>query len=43
MDRHKLPEAEAFAFIQQTAMRQRAKMRNVAQQIIDGELVPPTA
>ena len=41
MDRHKLPEGEAFSFIQQTAMRQRAKMRVVAQQIIDGQLVPP--
>ncbi len=40
MDRHGLPESEAFSFIQQTAMRQRAKMRKVAEQILDGSLHP---
>ncbi|HEX2192626.1 MAG TPA: response regulator [Acidimicrobiales bacterium] len=40
MDRHGLPESEAFSFIQQTAMRQRAKMRKVAEQIIDGSIAP---
>jgi AmiR/NasT family two-component response regulator len=40
MDRHGLPENEAFSFIQQTAMRQRAKMRKVAEQILDGSLQP---
>jgi two-component system, response regulator PdtaR len=38
MDRNDLPEHEAFAFIQQTAMQNRARMRDVAQQIVDGTL-----
>ena len=41
MDRYALPESEAFSFIQQTAMRQRAKMRKVAEQILDGTITPP--
>ncbi|MGA2303306.1 MAG: response regulator [Acidimicrobiales bacterium] len=40
MDRNDLPENEAFAFIQQTAMQNRARMRDVAQQIVDGTLSP---
>jgi response regulator NasT len=40
MDRNDLPENEAFAFIQQTAMQNRARMRDVAQQIVDGTLAP---
>jgi len=40
MDTHKLSEADAFSFIQQSAMRQRAKMRVVAEQVLDGSLVP---
>ena len=40
MDRHKLSESDAFTFIQQTAMRQRAKMRKVAEQVIDGTIHP---
>ena len=40
MDRHKLSESDAFTFIQQTAMRQRAKMRKVAEQVIDGTITP---
>jgi response regulator NasT len=40
MDRNDLPEEEAFAFIQQTAMQNRARMRDVAQQIVDGTLTP---
>jgi len=40
MDTHKLSESEAFSFIQQSAMRQRAKMRLVAEQVLDGSLVP---
>jgi two-component system, response regulator PdtaR len=40
MDRHGFPESEAFSFIQQTAMRQRAKMRKVAEQILDGSIEP---
>ena len=40
MDGHDLPEEEAFSFIQQTAMRNRTRMRDVAQQIVDGSLTP---
>jgi response regulator NasT len=40
MDRNDLPEEEAFSFIQQTAMRNRTRMRDVAQQIVDGLLTP---
>ncbi len=40
MDTHRLSENDAFAFIQQSAMRQRAKMRVVAEQVLDGSLVP---
>jgi AmiR/NasT family two-component response regulator len=40
MDRDDLPESEAFSFIQRTAMQTRAKMRDVAQQVVDGTLTP---
>ena len=40
MDRDKMSEADAFSFIQQTAMRQRAKMRKVAEQVLDGTIQP---
>jgi len=40
MDRNDLAENDAFAFIQQTAMQNRARMRDVAQQIVDGTLIP---
>jgi AmiR/NasT family two-component response regulator len=40
MDTHKLSESDAFSFIQQSAMRQRAKMRVVAEQVLDGSLSP---
>jgi two-component system, response regulator PdtaR len=40
MDRNDLHENEAFSFIQQTAMQTRARMRDVAQQIVDGLLTP---
>jgi response regulator NasT len=40
MDNHGLGEAEAFSFIQQTAMSRRVKMRDVAQEILDGKLSP---
>ena len=36
----KMTEADAFSFIQRTAMRTRARMREVAQQVIDGTLSP---
>ncbi len=40
MDRHGLPEAHAFRFIQTTAMGNRTSMRAVAEQILAGELAP---
>jgi response regulator NasT len=40
MDRNDLQEEEAFSFIQQTAMQNRTRMRDVAQQIVDGTLTP---
>jgi two-component system, response regulator PdtaR len=40
MDRDDLPESEAFSFIQRTAMQTRAKMRDVAQKVVDGTLTP---
>jgi AmiR/NasT family two-component response regulator len=40
MDEHGLAEAEAFSFIQKTAMTRRAPMREIAQEILDGKLAP---
>jgi response regulator NasT len=40
IDRNDLAENDAFAFIQQTAMQNRLRMRDVAQQIVDGTLTP---
>jgi len=40
MDRHGLSEPDAFAFVQRTAMATRARMRDVAQRVVDGDLVP---
>jgi two-component system, response regulator PdtaR len=40
MDDHGMAEAEAFSFIQQTAMSTRTRMRDVAQEVIDGKLAP---
>jgi AmiR/NasT family two-component response regulator len=40
MDSHGLPEADAFAFIQRTAMGRRMRMRQVAQEVLDGSLTP---
>ena len=40
MDRFDKREADAFSFIQKTAMRERVTMRVIAQRIIDGELAP---
>ena len=39
-DRYGMSENDAFTFIQRTAMRMRAKMRTVAEQILDGRLTP---
>jgi AmiR/NasT family two-component response regulator len=41
MDDFGLKEAQAFDFIQKTAMRDRRKMRDVAQDVIDGTVRPP--
>jgi response regulator NasT len=40
MDGRGLSEADAFAFIQKTAMRERATMRDIAQRVLDGDLEP---
>jgi AmiR/NasT family two-component response regulator len=40
MDEHGMRENDAFAFIQRTAMSERARMRDVAVRIISGELRP---
>jgi len=40
MDNHAMAEAEAFSFIQRTAMSRRSRMRDVAQEILDGTLAP---
>ena len=40
MERHELPETAAFGFIQRTAMQNRARMRDIAQQVVDGTLTP---
>ena len=41
MDRLHYSEAAAFSYIQKTAMRERVTMKQVAERIIDGSLVPP--
>jgi two-component system, response regulator PdtaR len=43
MDEHAMPEGEAFAFIQRTAMRERRTMKDIAQQVVDGAITPPAA
>ena len=40
MDRHGLAEADAFAFVQKTAMSERSSMLDVANRIISEDLVP---
>ncbi|MGH2928955.1 MAG: ANTAR domain-containing response regulator [Solirubrobacteraceae bacterium] len=40
MESHGLSEPEAFAFIQRTAMQTRARMRDVARRVAEGELRP---
>ena len=41
IDRHAMTEADAFGFIQRTAMSRRDTMRNVAEAIVRGDLLPP--
>lgn len=43
MDDHRMSEAEAFAFVQQTAMNRRSTMREVAREVVEGELAPTGA
>jgi len=40
IDAHGMKEQEAFAFIQRTAMKDRSRMRDVAERILAGELAP---
>jgi response regulator NasT len=40
MDKHGLSEAEAFRFVQKTAMDTRATLKSVAQDVVDGNLEP---
>jgi response regulator NasT len=40
MDEHAMAEAQAFNFIQKTAMRERQTMKQVAERIIAAELQP---
>lgn len=40
MDKHELGEQDAFRFLQQTAMTSRAQMKDIAAQVISGELTP---
>ena len=42
IDAHSMSEADAFSFIQRSAMSRRETMRNVAEAIVRGELLPPT-
>jgi len=41
MDKYSMKEAEAFAWIRSTAMRERVTLKVIGQRIIDGELFPP--
>jgi response regulator NasT len=40
IDRHAMSEPDAFSFIQRTAMQTRARMRDVARKVVDGQLAP---
>ena len=42
MDAHQMSEQEAWRFLQQQAMSNRAKVGEVARRVVDGELEPPT-
>jgi response regulator NasT len=42
MDQHGMKEAEAFGFIQRSAMSGRSSMKHVAQSVLKGEIVPPS-
>ncbi|MBA3981952.1 MAG: response regulator [Acidimicrobiia bacterium] len=40
MDQHQMSEQEAFTYIQREAMKNRRKMRDVADHVLDGSLQP---
>jgi AmiR/NasT family two-component response regulator len=40
MDKHGMGEADAFSFIQKKAMDRRARMSEVAKEIVEGALTP---
>ncbi len=40
IDTHQMSESAAFAFIQRTAMSERVRMRDIADRVLDGSLVP---
>ncbi len=40
MEEHGMAEADAFSFIQRTAMQTRGRMRDVAQRVVEGHLTP---
>jgi response regulator NasT len=40
IDRLGMSEADAFSFLQRTAMQTRSRMRDVARQVVDGSLTP---
>ena len=41
MDKHGLSEADAFGFVQKTAMNERRSMKSVAEEVVSGQLTPP--
>ena len=42
MDKHGLTESDSFGFIQKTAMNERRSMRSVAEEVVSGQLTPPS-
>jgi two-component system, response regulator PdtaR len=40
MERYGMSEPDAFSFVQRTAMQTRARMRDVADRVVGGELHP---
>jgi response regulator NasT len=42
MDKHGMTEADAFSFIQKKAMAERMTMKAISEQIIAGEIEPPS-
>jgi two-component system, response regulator PdtaR len=42
MDKHGMSESDSFGFIQKTAMNERRSMKSVAEEIVAGQLTPPT-